>query len=190
MKVCSRELGKINDVQSMVEILDENNNPVEWVVCSYYDAKQPFGSQWTWGHYFDSFVKACLYVSNLEAKELTSSPLDEDRCKRILQEFKEKEKLANGIMLWVPEREEIFQVMIGDGFNLLEEDRAQGLDGYLYIKTYAYDDPDFEELDGGQLDYRSDEQTYDEDITTAVYDALEFHYGEVPYFIPLQMFWH
>lgn len=96
----------------------------------------------------------------------------------------------NGIMLWIPEREEIFQVMIGDGFNLSQEDYEQGLDGYLYIKVYKYNDPDFEDVDGGQLDYRSNEQTYDDDITTAVYDALEFHYGVVPVFIPLQLFNH
>lgn len=191
MKVCSRELGKINDRQSMVEILNENNEPVEWVVCSFYDAAQPFGSQWSWGHYFDSFIKACMYVDELEKEKLERKTcLDKENCKRILAEFKEKQKLANGIMLWIPEKEEIFQVMIGDGFNLSEEDRAQGLDGYLYIKTYQYDDPDFEEVDGGQLDYRSEEHTYDSDITTAVYDALEFHYGTVPYFIPLEMFWH
>ena len=96
----------------------------------------------------------------------------------------------SAIEKWIPEKNEIFQVMIGDGFNLSREDYEQGLDGYLYIKTYQYDDPDFEELDGGQLDYRSNEHTYDDDITTAVYDALEFHYGEVPYFIPLELFWH
>ena len=70
------------------------------------------------------------------------------------------------------------------------EDYEQGFDAYLYIKTYQYDDPDFEETDGGDLMYRSDERTYDDDITTAVYDALEFHYGSIPYFVPLQMFWH
>ena len=100
------------------------------------------------------------------------------------------DKSKNGIMLWIPEKEEFFQVMIGDGSNLTQEDYEQGLDAYLYIKTYIYDDPDFEENDGGQLDYRSEEQTYDEDITTAVYDALEFHYGYAPEFIPLQMFSH
>lgn len=96
----------------------------------------------------------------------------------------------NGIMLWVPEKEEIFQVMIGDGCNLLKEDYEQGFDSYLYIKTYVYDDPEFYEDDGGDLMYRSEEHTYDDDITTAVYDALEFHYDYVPEFIPLQMFSH
>ena len=188
MKVWSRELGKINKTQSMVEILNENNEPVEWVVCSFYDPELPFGSQWSWGHYFGSFTDACLYVHEKEMEGLKTRALSENECRWLLKEFKGKD--GNGIMLWIPEKNEIFQVMIGDGFNLSREDYEQGLDGYLYIKTYQYDDPDFEELDGGQLDYRSNEHTYDDDITTAVYDALEFHYGEVPYFIPLELFWH
>ena len=190
MKVRSRELGKINKTQSMVEILNENNEPVEWVVCSFYDPELPFGSQWSWGHYFGNFVDACLYVNKLETERIENGSLEKEDCKRILEKFKEKEKLANGIMLWIPEREEIFQVMIGDGCNLLREDYEQGFDAYLYIKTYQYDDPDFEEMDGGDLMYRSNEHTYDDDITTAVYDALVFHYNMVPYFIPLEMFWH
>lgn len=188
MKVSSRELGKINERQSMVEILNEDGKAVEWVVCSFYDATQPFGSQWSWGHYFVSFAHACLYVEELKNEQLIAGALDESQCRTLLTNFRGRKE--NGIMLWIPEKEEIFQVMIGDGFNLSEEDRAQGLDGYLYIKTYAYDDPDFEEIDGGQLDYRSEDHTYDNDITTAVYDVLKFHYGTVPYFIPLQMFWH
>ena len=188
MKVSSRELGKINDRQSMVEILNEDGRAVEWVVCSFYDGTKPFGSQWNWGHYFSSFGNACLYVEQLHTEYLMSESMGELQCQSLLADFRNRKE--NGIMLWIPKKNEIFQVMIGDGSNLSEEDRAQGLDGYLYIKTYQYDDPDFEEIDGGQLDYRSDKETYDNDITTAVYDALEFHYGSVPYFVPLQMFCH
>lgn len=96
----------------------------------------------------------------------------------------------NGIMLWIPEKEEIFMVMIGTGDNLLPEDRQDGFDAYLYIKVYLYDDPDFEEIDGGDLMYVSEKEKYDTDICFAVYDALEFHYTEVPDFIPLQVFNH
>lgn len=65
MKVASREIGKINDHQSMVEILNENNEVVEWVVCSYYDSWRPFGAQWDWGHYFSSFASACDYAAEI-----------------------------------------------------------------------------------------------------------------------------
>lgn len=188
MKVWSRELGKINDAQSMVEILDENDVPVEWVVCSFYDSRKPFGSQWSWGHYFSNFVDACLYVHEKEMEELINRSLNDNECRWLLKDFKKKD--GNGIMLWIPSKNEAFQVMIGTGDNLSKEDIEQGFDSYLYIKTYTYDDPDFEEWDGGELMYRSEEQSYDNDITTAVYDALEFHYDSVPYFIPLQIFWH
>lgn len=188
MKVSSRELGKIDDRRSMVEILNEDGNPVEWVICSYYDATKPYGSQWNWGHYFSNFVDACLYVHEEEMKQLTEKSLNENECRWLLKDFKGKHN--NGIMLWIPEKNEVFQVMIGDGCNLLKEDIAQGFDAYLYIKTYVYDDPDFDEMDGGDLMYVSDNETYNYDITTAVYDALEFHYGSVPYFIPLQTFCH
>ena len=69
MKVWSREIGKIDMRQSMVEILNENGTPVEWVVCSYYDPNRPFGSQWDWGHYFNSFAGACIYVASLFEEE-------------------------------------------------------------------------------------------------------------------------
>ena len=188
MKVSSRELGKVNDRQSMVEILNENNEPVEWVVCSYYDATKPYGSQWNWGHYFSNFVDACLYVHQLEIEDMSSRSLEDNECRWLLKDFNKKD--GNGIMLWIPEKEEIFQVMIGTGDNLLKEDYEQGYDSYLYIKTYQYDEPEFEETDGGDMMYRSNEEAYDNDIKMAVYDALKFNYGTVPYFIPLQMFLH
>ena len=81
MKVSSRELGKVNDRQSMVEILNENNEPVEWVVCSYYDATKPLGSQWSWGHYFSNFVDACLYVHQLEMENMASRSLEDNECR-------------------------------------------------------------------------------------------------------------
>ena len=59
----SREIGKLNRVQSLVEILDENDKPVDWVVCSNYEATEPFGRQWDWGHYFQSLIKACNYIA-------------------------------------------------------------------------------------------------------------------------------
>ena len=112
------------------------------------------------------------------------------QCLKKLEKFTGQGDKYNGIMLWIPDENQIFQVMIGDGCNLLEEDYEAGYDAYLYIKAYEYDDPDFEEIDGGDMSYRSDEETYDEDICTAVYDALKFFYDEVPNFIPLQLFSH
>lgn len=114
--------------------------------------------------------------------------MSRDECLEKLKNFTGTD--YNGIMLYVPSAKQIFQVMIGTGDNLLAEDYEAGYDAYLYIKAYEYDDPDFEEIDGGVMMYRSDEETYDEDICTAVYDALKFFYDSVPDFIPLQLFIH
>lgn len=105
-----------------------------------------------------------------------------------LENFHSKDK--NGIMLWIPKKKQIFQVMIGLGDHLCDEDIIQGYDSYLYIKVYEYHDPDFLEIDGGDMMYTSSRETYDDDICTAVYDALKFHYDYVPDFIPLQLFVH
>ena len=65
----SREIGKLNSRQSLVEILDENNKRTQWVVCSYYDGTKPFGTQWNWGHYFTSLWNACVYIATEVDKE-------------------------------------------------------------------------------------------------------------------------
>jgi hypothetical protein len=116
--------------------------------------------------------------------------MSREDCLKKLQGFTGQGDKYNGIMLWIPDTKQIFQVMIGTGDNLLDEDYEAGYDSYLYIQLYGYDDPGFEEIDGGDMMYRSDEETYDEDICTAVYDALKFFYEYVPDFIPLQLFMH
>lgn len=101
-----------------------------------------------------------------------------------------EESKQNGILLWIPEEKQIFAVSVGTGDNLLPEDIKAGYDSYLYIHTFTFDDPDMEEEDGGDMMYKTEEETYDEDICTAVYDALEFHYGNAVDFVPLQFFTH
>ena len=59
----SMEIGKLNNRQSLVAILNENNEIVEYVVCSYYTPSRPFGSQWDWGHYFVNLKDACDYIA-------------------------------------------------------------------------------------------------------------------------------
>ena len=59
----SMEIGKLNSRQSLVAILNENNEIVEYVVCSYYIPSRPFGSQWDWGHYFVNLKDACDYIA-------------------------------------------------------------------------------------------------------------------------------
>lgn len=57
----SRELLKLNERQSIVEI--EKRNATEYCVCSYYDDSKPEGSKWTWGHYFSTLENAIKYAA-------------------------------------------------------------------------------------------------------------------------------
>lgn len=59
----SIEIGKLNSRQSLVAILNENNEIVQYVVCSYYTPSRPFGTQWDCGHYFDDLKSACDYIA-------------------------------------------------------------------------------------------------------------------------------
>lgn len=59
----SKEIGKLNNRQSLVAILNENDEVVQWVVCSYYNPSRTFGSQWDWGHYFVNLKDACDYIA-------------------------------------------------------------------------------------------------------------------------------
>lgn len=55
------EIKKIDERRSLVLWVRENGS-YEFVVCSYYDATQPIGSQWSWGHYFNDIYEAVDYA--------------------------------------------------------------------------------------------------------------------------------
>lgn len=118
----------------------------------------------------------------------------EDMCreterKQVLEKLKPfANNELDGIMLYLPFYDTYFSVAFGNGTNIdvLEE----GCNDYLYIVLYEYNGVDFEETDGGQLDFNTEEEQYDEDITKAVYDALRFFYDETLDFIPLHLFDH
>lgn len=57
----TRELLKLNERQSIVEI--EKENSTEYCVCSYYDDSKPEGSKWSWGHYFTTLENAIKYAA-------------------------------------------------------------------------------------------------------------------------------
>lgn len=120
----------------------------------------------------------------MTTRELLNAKLDD------FKNYHKEENKMNGILLYIPEEKQFLSLAIGTGDNLLREDREQGYDSYIYIQTFTYDDPDMEETDGGEMMYRISEQTYDDDITTAVCDAVEFIYGNLIDFVPLHYFMH
>lgn len=95
-----------------------------------------------------------------------------------------------GILLWIPDKNEFLSVSFGDGSNT-----DDNYDDYLVITTYEFADSvvfadHFIEKDGGQIDFNNDTSNYNYDITKTVCDVLEFMYGEIYDFIPLQTYLH
>lgn len=58
----SKLIAKIDKCRSLVGIYNANGELKQYVVCSYYNPNDPFGSQWCWGHYFTDFIAACKYI--------------------------------------------------------------------------------------------------------------------------------
>ena len=106
-----------------------------------------------------------------------------DKLKGFETDFSSAEE---GILLYIPELNQFCAISFGDGTN--SDSLEEGCDDYIYIACYEYVCGDFEEFDGGQLDYNTEEENYNGDITNAVYDALNFMYDDVPDFIPLHTF--
>ena len=59
----SMEIGKLNSRQSLVAVINENDEITSYVICSYYDSSKRFGEQWSWGHYFKNLKTACNYIA-------------------------------------------------------------------------------------------------------------------------------
>ena len=57
------ELKKIDDRRSLILWVTPEGNK-KFVVCSFYDPKEPVGQQWCWGHYFTDLYEAVEYATN------------------------------------------------------------------------------------------------------------------------------
>ena len=55
------ELKKIDERRSLVLWVTPEGHK-KFVVCSFYDPKQPVGQQWCWGHYFTDIEDAIEYT--------------------------------------------------------------------------------------------------------------------------------
>ena len=92
MKEYTKELAKIDDRRSLVlwVIEDAEGKTIkqEYVVCSYYDATKPVGSQWCWGHYFRNLFNAVEYAEEISyaRKETKVFPMPD------LEDIEEKEE--------------------------------------------------------------------------------------------------
>lgn len=57
-KVCI-EIAKRNS-QSVIMVTDLKGNVIEYVGCSYFDNRKPYGEKWQWGHYYGDDVKGAM----------------------------------------------------------------------------------------------------------------------------------
>jgi len=87
----------------------------------------------------------------------------------------------NCVLIYIPEVDRFMSISLGDGTNSLN--LCEGCDSYLYINAFVFDlsYQEFSLVDGGQLDFNSEEFKYfiDDKIQTDAIDAaVEFIYGD------------
>ena len=92
-----------------------------------------------------------------------------------------EDKVYGGLLIFLPNSKEFFRVSYGTGDNLLDEDKANGYDDYIYIQIDKFDDYWKEDVDGAQmmLSMQKDWNGH-YNICQHVVDALEFVYNSVP----------
>lgn len=111
--------------------------------------------------------------------------------KQQLERFESKMEgnSSGGLLLFVPEREQFVRISYGTGDNLSSEDIEQGYDDYLYISVDEFDDEWIEDVDGGQMLLKMEEEWGHHNICQHIADGLEF-IGITEDVIVLQSFNH
>ena len=109
-----------------------------------------------------------------------------------LQEFYAEMEGNNsgGLLIFEPERKQFIRISYGTGDNLSDEDIEDGYDDYLYISIDEFDDSWEEEVDGGQMLLKMEEEWGNHyNICQHIKDGLEFM-GISENVIILQSFTH
>lgn len=96
---------------------------------------------------------------------------------------------SGGLLLYVPEREQFVSISYGTGDNLSSEDIEDGYDDYLYIVIDEFNDGWEEDVDGGQMLLKIEEEWGHHNICQHIKDGLEFM-GITEDIIVLQSFNH
>ena len=66
--------------------------------------------------------------------------------------------IYGGLLIFVPDANQFVRLSYGDGSNLLDEDKAKGYDDYVYITIDEFNDGWEEDVDGGQLMLKMQEE--------------------------------
>lgn len=112
--------------------------------------------------------------------------------KQLAPFYKELEgNVMGGILLFCPEQKLFLRVSYGTGDNLLKEDRREGYDDYIYISADSFDDGWEEEVEGGQINLKMEEEWNNHyNICQHVADVLVEMFDNIVDVIPLQAFTH
>ena len=94
-----------------------------------------------------------------------------------LEKFREKMEgnIFGGLLIFIPDANHFVRLSYGAGDNLLHEDKAEGYDDYIYITIDEFDDGWEEDVDGGQMMLKMQEEWKGHyNICQHAVDALDF----------------
>lgn len=85
---------------------------------------------------------------------------------------------GRGICCLIPEEHEFIVMYFGDPF-FDDEESEDGYDSTILYTTYVFNGTELIENRLSCFDYKAEIKKYDTDITKAVPDVLEYHYGDI-----------
>ena len=123
----------------------------------------------------------CEKLESTLAPGFYGTDLSRERLESMLSNIPKSDQLT----VFVPAQNVYIKMWFGDGTNM--DVLCEGCDNYIQYNMY---DSDFEEIDGGQMDFNSYSKYYVDDIRRAAIDVVDFacgrtEDGRVVDFIPL-----
>ncbi len=97
--------------------------------------------------------------------------LSRERFEIMLQSIPKSDQLT----VFVPVQNVYLKMWFGDGTNM--DTLCEGCDNYIQYNMY---NSDFEEIDGGQMDFNDYSSHYVDDIRRAAIDVVDFACGRMP----------
>ena len=123
----------------------------------------------------------CSKLSDSIAPAFYGARITRESMEEVLSNIPE----GNELTVFVPSADVFIKMWIGDGTNA--DSLCEGCDWYIQYNVY---NSDFEEIDGGQMDYNEYRAQYRDDIRRAAVDVVGFACGSgenrYPTFIPLK----
>ena len=91
------------------------------------------------------------------------------------KQWKENNNTEKGVLICVKLDKPIFiKANFGTGDNLSDEDIKDGNNDYIYIESYAFDENEFIDDDGGQMLFNNEKEDYYHNLNHFCESVLEF----------------